>query len=163
MWQFRNAASHSPTGTATIASRHALNYRISEEKRIGTDGIDCSNYHLFSTQYTITKRYSSSIPDKKLWLYEVSLASKEYVEPDDEVTRQAISQRNQIQSFLITNGPLVPIIPRDRPVPTQDNCISDEEQHAASIRVFGPPAMRARVTAPVTTTGNFQQRTMFDT
>ena len=135
MWQFRNAAKHSPTGTTAIASHHSLNYRISEEKSLGTDGIDRSNYHLFkSKQYTITKLHSSSIPDKKLWLHEVSLARKEYVEPDNEVTRQAISQRNQMQTFLITDGPLIPTIPRDRPVATQDNRISDKEQHAASIQ-----------------------------
>ena len=96
MWQFRNKALHSQTGLTLIASRHSLNYKISKEKHIGTDGIDRSNYHLFSKQYTITKLQSSSIPDKKLWLYEVSLARKEYVEPDDAVTRQAISMRNQI-------------------------------------------------------------------
>ena len=49
----------------------------------------------------------------------MSLAHKEYIEPDDEVTCKA-SQRNQMQNFLITHGPLVPIIPRDTPVATQD-------------------------------------------
>ena len=127
MWQFRNVALHSPTGPTSIASHHSLNYRISKEKRIGTDGIDHSSYHLFSKQYTITKLHSSSIPNKKLWLYEVSLARKEYVEPDSAVTRQAISMRNQMQSFLINNGPVIPIIPRDRPVATQDNRIFNEE------------------------------------
>jgi len=95
MWQFRNAAKHSPIGTIAIASHYSLNYRISEEKTLGTDGIDRSNYHLLkSKKYTITKLHSSSIPDKKLWLQEESLARKEYVEPDDKVTRQAISQRH---------------------------------------------------------------------
>ena len=94
MWQFRNKGLHSPTGSTLIASQHSLNYRINKEKRIGTDGIDQSNYHLFSTQYTLTKLQSSSITNKKLWLYEMSLACKEYVEPDDTVTRQAISMRN---------------------------------------------------------------------
>ena len=68
-----------------------------------------------------------------------------------------------MQSFLITNGPLVPIIPRDRPVVTQDNRISDEEQYAAAIQFFGPLAKRARVTAPAPPTDNLQQRTLFDT
>ena len=31
MWQFRNAAIHSPTGTTLIASHYSLNYRISEK------------------------------------------------------------------------------------------------------------------------------------
>lgn len=78
MWQFRNAAKHSPTGTTAISSHHSLNYRISEGKSVGTNGIDRSNYHLFkSKQYTIIKLHSSSIPDKELWLHEVSLACKE--------------------------------------------------------------------------------------
>ena len=113
----------------------------------------------FSKQYTITKLQSSSITDKKLWLHEVSLARKEYVEPDDAIRRQAISMRNQMQSSLITNGPLLPIIPRKRPVAFQDNRISDEEQHVAAVRFFGPPAKRARVTHTVTTTDNLQQQT----
>ena len=83
MWQFRNVALHSPTGHILTASHHSLNYRISEEINRGTDGIDPSNYHLFSKQYMITKLHSSSIPYKKLWLHKVSLARKEYVEPDD--------------------------------------------------------------------------------
>ena len=105
-----------------------------QRKSTGTNGIDWSNYHLFSKQYTITKLHSSSIPNKKLWLHEVSLARKEYVEPDDEVTLQAISQRNQMQTFLITEGPLISTIPRDRPVAIQDNRITKEDQLAASIR-----------------------------
>ena len=93
MWQFcNNKALHSPTGPTLIASHNPLNYQINKEKCIGTAGIDCSNYyHLFSKQYTITKLQSSNTPDKKLWLYEVSLAYKEYVGPDEAVTRQAIS------------------------------------------------------------------------
>ena len=128
MWQFRNQALHSPTGPTSKASHHPLNYQINEEKRIGTDGIDRSNYHLFSKHYTITKIQSSSIIDKKLWLDSIHLARKEYVEPDDAIRRQAIAMCNQMQSFLITNGPLLPITPRKRPVAIQDNCIYDEEQ-----------------------------------
>ena len=133
MWQFQNKALHSSTGPTSIARHHSLNYLINKEKRIGTDGIDRSNYHLFSKQYTISKLQSSSILVKKLWLYEMSLAHKEYVEPDNTITCQAISMRNQMQSFLITNDPRIPIIPRERPVATQDNCISDDEQHAVAI------------------------------
>ena len=36
----------------------------------------------------------------------MSLARKEYVEPDDEVTCQATSQRNQMQAFLNIAVPL---------------------------------------------------------
>ena len=138
LWQFCNAAKHSPTGITVTASHYSLNYRISEEITSGTDGIDRSNYRLFkSKKYTITKLHSSSIRYKKLWLQEVRLTRKEYVEPDNEVTRHAISQRNQMQTFLITDGPLVPITPRDRPVATQDNRITNEDQLAASIQCFG--------------------------
>ena len=161
MWQFRNETFHSPTGTTAIASHPSLNYRISKEKRIGTDGINWSNYHLFSKQYTPTKLQSSSITDKKLWLYEVTLARKEFVKPDDAIRCQAISMRNQMQSFLITNGPLLPIILWKRLVATQGNRISNEEQYPAVIRFFGPPAKRAGVTPTVTTTNNLLQRTLF--
>ena len=92
----------------------------------------------------------------------MSLARKEYVEPDDEVTRQATSQRNQMQAFLITAGPFIPIPPWDRPVAVQDNRITDEAQHRAAIKFFGPPAQRAIVTPSVTTTDNLQQQTLFD-
>ena len=78
LWQFCNTAKHSPTGITITASHYSLNYRISEEITLGTDGIDRSNYHLFkSKKYTITKLHSSSIPYKKLWLQEVRLACKE--------------------------------------------------------------------------------------
>ena len=92
----------------------------------------------------------------------MSLAQKEYVEPDDEVTRQATSQRNQMQAFLNTTGPFVPIPPRDRPVAVQNNRITDEAQRRAAINFFGPPAKRTRVTPTVTTTDNLQQQTLFD-
>ena len=161
MWQFRNKGLHSLTGTTSLASRHSLYYQTSKEKRIRTDDIDWSSYHLFSKQYTLTKLQSSSITDKKLWLYEVSLACKKYVDPNNANIHQAISQRNQMQYFLITNGPLLSIIPRKRPIATQNNHISDEEQHAAAILFYGPPVKRAWVTAPVTTTDNLLQRTLF--
>ena len=165
MWQFRNKVLHSPTGPTSIASHRSLNHRISEVHRRGIDGIDRSNYHLFSTQYTITKLQSSSIDDKKLWLKLVNLARKENVEPDSEIVCQAISMQNQMQAFLITDDPLLPIPPRNRPIATQENCISDEEQQAASVRFFGtqiPPTKRARVASSVTNTANFQQRTLFN-
>ena len=95
----------------------------------------------------------------------VHLARKEYVEPDSDIIRQAISMRNQMQAFLITNGPLTPIPPCERPMPTQDNRISDKEQQAASVRFVGtqlPTAKRARITSTVTHTDNLQQRTLFN-
>ena len=162
MWQFRNTALHSPTGITAISSHHSLNYKIDEEIRRGKDGIDRSNYHLFSLSYTLTNLQSNSIQNKALWLEEVSLARKEYVEPDDEVTRQAISQRNQMQAFLNITGPFVPVPPRDRPVAVQNNRITDEAQRRAAINFFGPPAQRTRVTPSVTTTDNLQQQTLFD-
>ena len=91
----------------------------------------------------------------------MNLARKEYVEPNDEVTRQAISQRNQMQTFLITDGPLIPTIPRDRPVVTQDNRITKEDQLAASIRFFGAPAARRdQVTPSATTASTLLQQTL---
>ena len=71
---------------------------------------------------------------------------------------------NQMQSFLITNGPLLPVTLKDRPVATKDNCISNEEQQAASVRFFGTqltPAKRAQITPTVAHTDNLQQRTLF--
>ena len=165
MWQFRNKVLHSPTGPTAIASHHSLNHQISEEHRRGTDGIDRSSYHLFSTQYTITKLQSSTIDDKQLWLKSVTLARKEYVEPDSEIVRQAISMRIQMQAFLTTDGPLLPVPPRDRPIATQEHRISVEDQQAASVRHFGielRPKKRARVTSTVTDTENYQQRTLFN-
>ena len=95
----------------------------------------------------------------------VHLARKEYVEPDSDLIRQAISMRNQMQAFLITDGPLLPVPPRNRPIATQDNRISDKEQQAASVRLCGtqlPPAKRARVSPTETHTDNLQQRTLFN-
>ena len=83
MWQFRNTALHSPTGITAITSHHSLNYKIDEEIGQGKDGIDRSNYRLFSPPYTLNNLQSSSIQHKELWLEEVRLARKEYVEPDD--------------------------------------------------------------------------------
>ena len=165
MWQFRNKVLHSPTGPTSIASHHYLNHRISEEHRRGTDGINQSNYHLFSTLYTITKLQSSSLDDKKLWLKAVTLARKEYDEPDSEIVRQAISMRTQMQAFLTTDGPFLPVPPRDRPIATQEHCISVEDQQAASVWFFGiqlRPTKQARMAPSVTNTENYQQRTLFN-
>ena len=165
MWQFRNKVLHSPTGPTAIASHHSLNHQISEEHRRGTDGIDRSSYHLFSTQYSITDLQSSTIDDKQLWLKSVTLARKEYDEPDSEIVRQAISMRTQMQAFLTTDGPFLPVPPRDRPIATQEHRISVEDQQAASVRHFGielRPKKRARVTSTVTDTENYQQRTLFN-
>ena len=63
----------------------------------------------------------------------MSLARKEYVEPDDEITRRAISQRNQMQTFFGITGPFLPTPKRDRPVSTQENRITNEQEHAAAI------------------------------
>ena len=161
MWQFRNTALHSPTGITAIISHHSLNYKIDEEICRGKDGINRADYHFFSPPYTLANLQSSTIQDKELWLEDVRLARMEYVKPDDEVTRQATSQRNQIQAFLITNGPFLPIPPRDRPVATQDNRTTNEEQHAAAIQFFGPPTKRTRVTPSVTTASTLLQRTLF--
>ena len=162
MWQFRNTALHSPTGITVLASHHTLNYKIEEEIHRGKDGINCSDYYLFSPPYTLTNLQSTSIQKKELWLEEVSLARKEYVEPDDDVTCQATSQGNQMQAFLNIAGPFVPTPQRDRPVAVQDNRITDEAQRRAAINFFGPPAKRARVTPRVTTTDNLRQQTLFD-
>ena len=95
----------------------------------------CSFYWVWLVRFYLFSKIptSSNITKKKLWLYEVSLTRKEYVDPDNANMRQAISQHNQMQSFLITNGPLLHIIPRKRPVASQNNRILDEEQHAAAI------------------------------
>ena len=66
-----------------------------------------------------------------------------------------------MQAFLITAGPFIPILPRKRPIATQHNRITNEEQHAASVHFFGSPAKRVTVTPPVTTTDNLQQQTLF--
>ena len=67
-----------------------------------------------------------------------------------------------MQTFLITDGPLVPITLRDQPIATQDNRITKEDQLAASIRFFREPtAKRAQVTSSVPTATNLLQRTLF--
>ena len=165
MWQFRNTALHSPTGITAIISHHSLNYKIEEEIRRGKDGINRADYHLFSSPHTLANLQSSTTKIKELWLEEVRLARMEYVEPDDDVTRQAISQRSQIQAFLGITGPFTPPPSRKRPVAVQDNRITEEAQHRAAVNFFGPnAAKRARVTPTVTTTTDtLRQQTLFDT
>ena len=112
---------YSPTGPIAIASHHSLNHQISEEKSKGMDGIAKSNTHLFSAFYSITKLQSGDISYKTRWLEMVRLARAEYEEPDSAIIRQALSQRTQMQDFLLTNGPFVPAPSRKRPIAVQDN------------------------------------------
>ena len=107
----------------------------------------------------MTKLYSGSIPDKKLWLQEVCLARKEYVEPDNEVTWQSIAQRKVMQTFLSIDNPLEPTTPRDRPAATQDNHVTEEAQVVADARFFGrPKEKRPRLSSIVITTANILQQ-----
>ena len=94
----------------------------------------------------------------------VHLARVQYEEPDSDIIRQAISGRNQMEAFLITNGPFLPVPPRKRPVATQDNRISNEDQQAASVQFFGtqlPAPKRARITTTVAQTPLLQQQIRF--
>ena len=96
----------------------------------------------------------------------VRLACINYEEPDSKIIGQAIYMRNQIQSFLITNGPFLPVQPRKTPVATQDNRISVEEQQEAIAQYFGtqlPAARRTWTTASVVHTNNLQQQTLVNT
>ena len=98
-----------------------------------------------------------------LWLREVHLARKDYVEPDDDVTRQAIAQRKVMQTFLNIDGPLVATTPRDRPVATQDNRITTEAQVAATSKHFGPPKERRRRPPSIVTNATILlQRTLWE-
>ena len=128
LWQYHNSILHSPTGPIAIASHHSLNHRMSKEKAKGTDGIAKSNTHLFSTFYSITKLHSGDISSKILWLEMVRLARADYDEPDSAIIRQALSQRTQMHEFLFTNGPLVPVSVRARPVAVQNNQITEQDQ-----------------------------------
>ena len=169
MWQFRNQVFHSSTCPTAMTSHYLLNYQISKGKCAGIDGIDCSNYHLFSNLYTITKFYSSSIPDKKLWLEIVCLDCAEYEEPSSSIIHQAVSMRNQMQAFLITYGPLLPVPSCKRPIATQDNCISEEEEQAAITQFLEPNYLQQSVLGPLLlwlvliSTDNLQQQTLFKT
>ena len=109
LWQFQNQVLHLPTGPIAITSHHSLNYQISEETAIGTDGIAKSNYHLFSVNHSVTKFHAGYITTKTNWLEMVHLACAEYEEPDSDIICQAISQHKQMQDYLLRNGPLLPV------------------------------------------------------
>ena len=136
MWQFRNQALYSSTGLTSIASHYPLNYQMSrgnvQEPMVLINQITTC----FQTFIQLPNSIPCSIKDKNLWLELVCLAHREYVESTSEIIHQAISMRNQIQSFLITNYSLLPVTPRERHVATQDNQISVEEQPTASVRFF---------------------------
>ena len=88
------------------------------------DGIAKSNTHLISAFYSITKLQSGDISSRILWLEMVRLAWAEYKEPDSAIIRQALSQRTQMQEFLLTTRPFVPTSSRKKPIAVQDNTIS---------------------------------------
>ena len=69
----------------------------------------------------------------------VRLTRAGYEEPDSASIRQALSQRHQMQAFLLTNGPLVPVPVRARPIAVQDNQITEQDQQAATAHFFGTP------------------------
>ena len=58
----------------------------------------------------------------------VRLARAEHEEPDSATIRQALSQRTQMQEFLLTNGPFVPAPSIKRPIAVQDNPITEQDQ-----------------------------------
>ena len=101
------------------------------------DGIAKSNTHLFSAFYSITKLQSGDLSHKIHWLEMVRLTRAEYKEPDSAIIRQALSQRTQMQDFLLTNGPFVPTPSRKRPIAVQDNPITEQDQQAATAQFFG--------------------------
>ena len=73
----------------------------------------------------------------------IHLACVEYEVPDSAIIHQAISQRTQMQEFLHTNGPLVHAPPQVNPIATHYNCISKEDQQAATAQYFGIPLFTA--------------------
>ena len=139
LWQYRNSILHSLTGPIAIASHHSLNHRISKEKSKETDGIAKSNSHLFSAFYSITKLQLGDVSSKILWLEMVRLVRAEYEEPDSAIIRQALSQRTQMQEFLLTNGLFVHAPTRTRPIAVQDNRITEQDHQAATAHFFGTP------------------------
>ena len=100
------------TSSTTNASHYSSNCWINEEKRVGKDGVDRSNYRLFSNLCTSFKLHSSRILDKKLWLELVFLVWSEYEEPDYAIICQTIYMQQQFQAFLITNDPLLTVSPQ---------------------------------------------------
>ena len=105
LWQFRNKILHSPTGPTAVASHHTLlNYDISEQFTLNTDGILEGSHCLFSHPYTLESLYSMSAEDKSHWLQQVQDACSCYEPPDDPAIRQLHSQQAYMNNYLITNG-----------------------------------------------------------
>ena len=132
-----------------------------------------SNTHLFSALYSITKLHSGDISSKILWLEMVGLAQAEYEEPDSATICQALSQRTQMQEFLLTNGPFVPAPTRTRPIAVQDNQITEQDQQVAtahffsiplitSTNILGPPIRAVLGAVPANTPSIYIQQTLFD-
>ena len=69
----------------------------------------------------------------------VCLARAEYEELDTAIIHQSISQQTQMQEFLDTNGPLIPVLPWITPIAIQNNQISEEDQQATTAHYFGIP------------------------
>ena len=103
----------------------------------------------------------------------VRLARAEYEDPDYAIIRQALSQRTQMQEFLLTNRPFVHAPTRARPIAVQDNRITEQDQQAATAHFFGTPlitgtnilgpaigAVLGAVTANISPT--YIQQTLFD-
>ena len=67
----------------------------------------------------------------------VDLARVEYEAPDTDIILQAMAQRTIMYNFLITNGPFVTPPSHANPMAYQDNKITIEEQHLASVNFFG--------------------------
>ena len=94
----------------------------------------------------------------------VCLARAYYNEPDYAIICQSIAQHNQMQEFLLKNGPFLPVPPHQTIIATQDNQITDEDQQAATARCFGTLLITATailgvVTAPLS--HNYRQQTLF--
>ena len=121
LWQFKNENLLLPTGPIAITSHYHLNYQISKDKVKGTDGIAKSYFHLFSVPKSITKLQSSNVSSKTNWLEMICVARADYKKPDSGIIRQSIAQRNQMQDFLHTNRPLLPVPPWENPIATQNN------------------------------------------
>ena len=73
----------------------------------------------------------------------VRLARADYKEPYSAIIRQAISQRTQMQKFINTDGPLVPVSISATPIDTQNNRISEEDQQSTTAQYFGIPLITA--------------------
>ena len=67
----------------------------------------------------------------------VRLARAEYKEPDSAIICQTLSQRTQIQDFLLTNGPFVPAPSRKQLIAVQNNPMTEQDQQAATAQFFG--------------------------